>query len=344
MKRIAINTSKCYDVCIGSGLLTQVGSTVRNLTRANLAFIVSDSHVWPLYGQAVTAYLRESGLETAHFMMPAGEEYKNAATYLQLLEHFTASGMTRSDCVIALGGGVVGDLAGFAAATYLRGIAYIQVPTSLLAMVDSSVGGKVGIDLPAGKNLCGAFYQPSAVLCDTDVLATLPEDVFRDGCAEIIKYAILFDPELFSILEHDGLRFDRETVIAQCVEHKRNVVAGDEFDRGGRMLLNLGHTMGHAIEKCSNYEISHGKAVAIGMAMVCRATKCPDTGRITALLEKFGLPTATDLPTGQLWEAALSDKKRSGDVVNLIVPKSIGACGIVPTPVEDLKTFIEEGM
>ena len=344
MKCIAVNASKNYEVCIGSGLLAQIGETVSRTTQASKVCIVSDSHVWPFYGQAVTEQLLASGLEVRHFVMPAGEEYKNTTTYLQLLAQLAESGITRSDCIIALGGGVVGDLAGFAAATYLRGIPYIQVPTSLLAMVDSSVGGKTAIDLPAGKNLCGAFYQPSAVLCDTDVLATLPEDVFRDGCAEIIKYAVLFDPELFAILERDGLDFDRETVIARCIRHKRDVVAGDEFDRGQRMLLNLGHTIGHAIEACSDYAVSHGKAVAIGMAMVCRAAKCANTDRIIALLEKFELPTTTDLPAKVLWEVSLSDKKRSGDLVNLVIPKGIGNCRIVPTDVTKIKTFIEEGM
>jgi 3-dehydroquinate synthase len=182
------------------------------------------------------------------------------------------------------------------------------------------------------------------VLCDTDVLDTLPEDIFRDGCAEIIKYAVLFDPELFSILERDGLDFDRELVIARCIAHKRNCVEQDEFDQGQRMLLNLGHTIGHAIEKCSNYNLSHGKAVAIGIAMVCRAFKCPDADRIISLLEQFGLPTKTDLPAKALMEAALSDKKRSGNTVKLIVPKSIGHCDILAINIDEMITFIEEGM
>lgn len=344
MKRIDVNASRKYSVCIGSGILSEVVETVRDLTKAEKICIVTDMHVWPLHGQQLQNELKQAGFYVCPFVLRPGEERKNCYTYLDILDCLAENGLTRSDCIIALGGGVVGDLAGFAAATYLRGIPYIQVPTSLLAMVDSSVGGKTGIDLPAGKNLCGAFYQPSAVLCDTDVLNSLSDDVFRDGCAEIIKYAVLFDPELFTILEHAGLGFDRERVIARCIELKRDVVAADEFDRGQRMLLNLGHTIGHAIENCSDYTISHGRAVAIGIAMVCRAAKCPDAQRITALLEKFGLPTATDLPAKLLWEAALSDKKRSGDAVNLIVPRAISDCAIVPTPVENLKTFIEEGM
>lgn len=344
MNHIQIKASKNYTVTIGSGLLSQLGCSILAVTGARKACIVSDSNVWPLYETCASESCAASGLSICEFVFPAGENSKNDTTYLNLLNFLATNQFTRSDCIVALGGGVVGDLAGFAAATYLRGIPYIQVPTSLLAMVDSSVGGKTGIDLPAGKNLCGAFYQPSEVLCDTDVLNTLPEEVFRDGCAEIIKYAVLFDPELFALLENDGLDFDREWVIARCVAHKRNVVAGDEFDRGQRMLLNLGHTIGHAIEKCSHYAVSHGKAVAIGISIVCRAAKCPHTDRIIALLEKFGLRTATDLSPSDLWNTALSDKKRSGDLVNLIIPKAIGSCEIVPTAVENLKTFIEEGM
>lgn len=344
MKQIRVDASASYTVTIGSGVLDTAGKVIRTLTKAEKLCIVTDMNVWPLYGKQLEETLKHAGFQVCPFVLRPGEERKNCYTYLGILECLATNGLTRSDCIIALGGGVVGDLAGFAAATYLRGIPYIQVPTTLLAMVDSSVGGKTGIDLQAGKNLAGAFYQPAAVICDTDTLDTLPEDVFRDGCAEVIKYAVLFDPELFAILEKHGLNFDREAVISRCIQWKRDVVAQDEFDRGQRMKLNLGHTIGHAIEKCSDYTISHGKAVAIGMAMVCRSAKCPNTPRITALLEKFGLPTATDLPAKLLWEAALSDKKRSGGTINLIVPRTIGDCAIVPTLTENLKTFIEEGM
>ena len=344
MKIIEVSTSKKYTITIGSGVLSAIGNVTRKVTNAQKVCIVSDSHVWPLYGESVSAQLRKVGLKTCSFVFPAGEENKNAGTYLALLSFLAENQITRSDCLIALGGGVVGDLAGFAAATYLRGIPYIQLPTTLLAMVDSSVGGKTGIDLPSGKNLCGAFHQPVAVLCDTDVLGTMPEDVFRDGCAEVMKYGILYDPALFAHLEAKGLLFDREYVIGRCVELKRDVVIQDEFDTGARMKLNLGHTIGHAIEQCSNYSISHGKAVAIGMAVVSRATNCPDRDRITSLLTQFGLPTTTEYSAEALYKCALHDKKRNGDHVNLVVPNAIGDCAIVPTPVENIKTFIEEGL
>lgn len=344
MKEIQVTASRNYNVTVGSGLLSRISDTVRKCTKAGHICIVSDSHVWPLYGETVESHLCSAGFFVCHLVFPAGENSKNAENYLKLLNFLAENQLTRADCIIALGGGVVGDLAGFAAATYLRGIPYIQVPTTLLAMVDSSVGGKTGIDLPAGKNLCGAFYQPAAVLCDTDVLATLPEAIFRDGCAEVIKYGILYDPALFAHLEDSGLSFDREAVIARCIEWKRNVVAQDEFDTGDRLRLNLGHTVGHAIEQCSGYAISHGKAVAMGMAIVSRAAKCPDAYRITALLEAFGLPTTTEFSAKALAQAAFSDKKRAGDTVNLVIPKTIGHCDIVPTPVENMKAFIEKGL
>ena len=239
---------------------------------------------------------------------------------------------------------MTGDLAGFAAASFLRGIRFVQVPTTLLAAVDSSVGGKTAIDLPAGKNLAGAFCQPSLVLCDTDTLNTLPIDIFRDGCAEVIKYGILYDPVLFAHLEEKGLDFDREAVITRCVELKRDVVMEDEFDTGARMKLNLGHTIGHGVEAKSNFTLSHGKSVAIGMAIVSRACGCVDTPRILAILRQFGLPTTTEDTADEILSYALSDKKRSGDLVKLILPNAIGDCAIVPTPVSKLKSFIQAGL
>jgi len=344
MKTIRIRASKEYAVKIGTGLLTTLGPEAAAVCTAKKVAIVSDSTVWPLYGETAVKSLNDAGFDVIHFVFPAGEESKNGSVYLELLNYLAENQLTRSDLIVALGGGVVGDLAGFTAATYLRGIAYIQVPTTLLAAVDSSVGGKTAIDLSAGKNLCGAFYQPKLVLCDTDTLNTLPEDILRDGCAEVIKYGVLYDPVLFSHLEEKGLSFDRENVIARCVELKRDVVMEDEFDTGARMKLNLGHTIGHGVEARSNFTVSHGKAVAIGMAIVSRASNCPDAGRILACLAKFGLPIQTSCTASELFMSALSDKKRSGGTVNLIIPRRIGQCDIVPTPVEELQSFIEAGL
>ena len=344
MNIITVNASKKYDIYIGDGLLSRIGEEVTKLGKAQKVCIVSESTVFPLYGKTVSSALEDAGFIVSKFIFPAGEESKNAANYLALLNYLAEQKLTRSDMIVALGGGVVGDLAGFAAATYLRGIRFIQVPTTLLAAVDSSVGGKTAIDLPSGKNLAGAFYQPSLVLCDTDTLDTLPQSVFQDGCAEVIKYGILYDPILFSHLEEKGLEFDREAVIARCVELKRDVVMEDEFDTGLRMKLNLGHTIGHGVEARSNFTLSHGKSVAIGMAIVSRASRCPDADRILSILEQFGLPTSIDYPVDDIFTYTLSDKKRSGGIVNLIIPNTIGECSIIPTPVESLKSFIEAGL
>ena len=344
MTTVTVNASKTYEIKIGPGLLAGLGMEVRKLTKAEKVCIVSDSNVFPLFGKAAADSLERAGFAVDTFVFPAGEEHKSAETYLQLLRFLARSHLTRSDCIVALGGGVVGDLAGFAAATYLRGIRFVQVPTTLLAAVDSSVGGKTAIDLPEGKNLVGAFYQPSLVLCDTDVLHTLPEEIFRDGCAEVIKYGILYDPQLFAYLEQTGLSFDLETVIRCCVERKRDAVMEDEFDTGARMKLNLGHTIGHAVESCSHFALSHGKGVAIGTAIVARAVSCRDADRILGLLRKFGLPTGIDYPAEILAAAALSDKKRSGGVIQMIIPVAIGQCEIQAIPVSRLESFIQAGL
>lgn len=350
MKTVHVSASKCYDVRIGARLLPTLGSAASALGSAKKVCIVSETNVWPLYGDCVRQSLADAGFHVVSFVFPAGESQKNAVTYLSLLNFLAESELTRSDLIVALGGGVVGDLAGFAAATYLRGIRFIQVPTTLLAAVDASVGGKTAIDLPAGKNLAGAFCQPSLVLCDLNCLDSLPEDIFRDGCAEVIKYGILYDPALFSHLQEHGLSFDRKAVIARCVELKRNVVAEDEFDTGERMKLNLGHTVGHGVEARSHFEISHGKAVAIGMAIVSRAACtqniCSEDTKnaVLEILRKFGLPCRCDYSAEELFHCALSDKKRSGGTVNLIVPESVGNCIIRPTPIQEVQSFIQAGL
>ena len=350
MKIVTVNASKCYDIMIGPGLLATIGSEALSLGKATRVCVVSDSQVFPLYGDMVCESLKNAGFSLTTYVFPAGESSKNGMVLLDLLNHLATMQLTRTDLIVALGGGVVGDLAGFAAAVYLRGIRFIQVPTTLLAAVDSSVGGKTAIDLPAGKNLAGAFYQPSLVLCDTDTLTSLPEDIFRDGCAEVIKYGVLYDPQLFASLKETGPAFDREAVIQRCVQWKRDVVMADEFDTGARMKLNLGHTIGHGVEASSHFAISHGKAVAIGMAIVARS--CASSGfcspevaaEVEEVLRIFGLPTTTEFPAKELYTYTLSDKKRTGGTVSLILPKAIGHCAIVPTPVEQLESFIKAGL
>ena len=350
MRTVTVSASKTYTIKIGSGLLSSLGFEARNLGKVNSVAIVSDSNVYPLYGKTAEESLTQAGLSVCSFVFPAGEESKNCETYLRLLNFLAENRLTRSDLIVALGGGVVGDLAGFAAATYLRGIRFIQIPTTLLAAVDSSVGGKTAIDLPAGKNLAGAFCQPSLVICDTDCLNSLPDDIFRDGCAEVIKYGILYDKNLFDSLAETGISFDREAVITRCVELKRNVVMEDEFDTGARMRLNLGHTFGHGVEAASNFSVSHGSAVAFGMAIMVRSAA--SLGYCTAdtkdavlnILEQFQLPVTMEYTAETICSVALSDKKRSGGTVNLIVPRKIGYCDIIPFSVNNLRQFLEEGL
>ncbi len=350
MNTVAVNTSNAYSVYIGSGLLSQIGNYLNTMQLSDKVAIISDSNVWPLYGDAIKNSLSDNGYRSYEFVFPAGEKSKTVQTYLEVLDFLARNHFTRSDCILALGGGVTGDLTGFAAATYLRGIKYIQIPTTLLAMVDSSVGGKTAVDLPSGKNLVGAFYQPSLVLCDIDALSTLPADIFRDGCAEVIKYGILYDPELFRHLQEHSLAFDREYVVSRCVTLKRDVVVADEFDRGERQKLNLGHTIGHAVEAKSNFTVSHGQGVSIGTAVVARAGAATGfcvqatADMICNLLSAFGLPINTDYSADTICAAALSDKKRFGNRINLIIPEAIGSCKIHSHPVEGLESFIKAGL
>lgn len=349
MKTVHIPASRQYDVLIGRGLLQSAGAQIRGVTKASAIMIVSDDAVWPLFGETVQRSLEAEGFRVCTFVFPHGESSKNAATYLQLLDALAAQRLTRTDALVALGGGVVGDLTGFAASTYLRGLGFIQIPTTLLAMVDSSVGGKTAIDLPAGKNLAGTFYQPWLVLCDPDCLQTLPENIFRDGCAEVIKYAVLRSEPFFSELRTAPVSAQVEHVIATCVGMKRDLVAADEFDRGSRQLLNLGHSFGHAVEKCSDYAVPHGCGVAIGMAVIARAAArrgicTEDTcAQIIALLRQYGLPTETDFTCDALTDAARSDKKIADGKLHLIVPERIGHCRIEMIPAADIRAWLADG-
>ena len=350
MTTVTVRASRPYEVTIGRGLLDTVGRQAAGQWKGRSAAVVSDSTVAPLYLNRVKDSLERAGFRVHSFVFPAGEDQKNGGTYLKLLEFLAAWRLTRADGLIALGGGVVGDLAGFAAATFLRGIGFLQLPTTLLAAVDSSVGGKTAIDLTNGKNLAGAFYQPQAVLCDLDTLDTLPAEVFADGCAEVIKYGMIGDPALLARLETVDFRADPEELVARCVAQKRDLVEQDEFDTGARQLLNLGHTLGHGVEACSGYTVSHGRAVAIGMTLVTRAAvafgRCPAEvlPRLRRLLERYGLPDATAYSAQALYEKTLSDKKRSGDTISLVVPIAWGASQLVRIPVSELPAWIERGL
>ncbi len=345
MTEIKVSASRNYSVLIGSGLLKNAGEYIKDFCKNNIAAVITDDIVDGLYYESLENSLKEKGITAVKFVMKNGESSKNAENFIAILNFLAENRLTRSDLVIALGGGVVGDITGFAAATYLRGIKFVQIPTTLLAMVDSSVGGKTAIDLERGKNLAGAFYQPSLVLCDYDALNTLPEKIFADGCAEVIKYAVLKDRGLFDYLTETGAGFDREKVIAECVAIKRDIVGEDEFEKGTRQLLNLGHTLGHAIELCSEYSVSHGSAVAVGMAEIARrgavnglcSEECAKN--VCRLIERFSLPVNTEISGGELYGAMLSDKKRSGEKISLVIPREIGRCEIRSFDVEKMKEF-----
>lgn len=349
MITVPVKASKEYDIVIGTGLMDKTGDYLRSVTKGDSVMLVCGDIVSALHADRVTAALKTAGYHVTRFVYPHGEQSKTPETYFALLNALAEAGMTRSDTIVALGGGVTGDLAGFAAATYQRGICYVQMPTTLLAAVDSSVGGKTAIDLPAGKNLAGAFYQPSIVLCDLEALATLPEDVLTEGCAEVIKYGVIWDEPLFAQLQK-GIKGRLEEVIARCVTIKAEVVARDEFDNGLRGILNFGHTVGHAVEKCSDFAVSHGCAVAIGMVIVTKAAAlagiCANGvfDRVLALVQAYGLPTKTNYDTDVLLKAMLSDKKRAGDKISLILPEAVGKVRIEKMGLEDMDRFLRPAL
>ena len=350
IQTIHVRTDPAYDVTIGPGLLAECGRRLKETVPLCHMAVVADSTVAPLYLETVKASLLQAGYRVSAYVFPAGEGSKNFETLSSILEFLAEEHLTRTDCVAALGGGVTGDMAGLAAALYLRGVKYVQLPTTLLSAVDSSVGGKTAIDLRAGKNLAGAFMQPAAVLCDTSCLNTLPPDVFADGAAEAIKTGVLCDESLFALFEDGALTAAPEEVIARCVAFKAGVVERDEKEQGERKLLNLGHTVGHAIEKCSGFTIPHGHAVAAGLAIMARAaeklgwTDGPVAGRIAACLEKNRLPVRTGFEARALALAALSDKKRAGDSITIVVPKAIGRCELKKMPVSQLLPVIQAGL
>ena len=350
MKSITVNASTQYDVYIGYNLTDHLPTYLRARSIEQKAVIISDSNVWPIYGNYLSSKLTDCGFNVYNYVFPAGEQSKSLDIYMDIIHYLATNQVTRADYLIALGGGVVGDLTGFVAATYLRGLNYVQIPTSILAMVDSSVGGKTAIDHPLGKNMIGAFYQPSLVICDTAFLATLPDDILRDGCAEVIKYGILYDIELFQHLEKCGLSFDYEYVISRCIELKRNVVEYDEFDRGSRQKLNLGHTFGHAIESISQYSMSHGHSVAVGMGIISASAyqmglcSKETASRIKKIILQFGFSTNITYTASALIYQILSDKKRVGNNINLIFPIEIGNCQISATPIAELQPILEAGL
>ncbi len=331
-----------YDIFIGQGILPNIGSMLSDMITPCRVALITDTNVKPLYEKTVSDALTASGYTVYSFSFPAGEENKTIETVLSIVNFCAEHALCRTDAIVALGGGVVGDMTGFAASMYLRGIPFVQVPTTLLAAVDSSVGGKTGANLPQGKNLIGAFYRPKAVFCDTDTFSSLPQKVFSDGMAEVVKYGMIMDGAFFSKLECNNIELSE--MVATSVQHKCTIVKEDEFDRGMRQLLNFGHTFGHAIEKCSNFTIAHGSAVAMGMVIAAKSVSLPDLPRLEKVLTSYHLPTKTPFRADALLTAVVADKKRSGKIYNVILPESIGHCVIKSMSEAELLEHIERGL
>lgn len=358
--KIHVAASEDYDVIIGSGIIGEIGNIAKEvLPSVTKILIVSDTNVAPLYMQKVKDSLESVGIGTYEYVFEAGEKSKNIESIAGMWDVLAKEGFTRTDAVAALGGGVAGDMGGFAAATFLRGIKVIQIPTSLLAMVDSSVGGKTGIDLPVAKNQVGAFHQPAVVVEDTDFLSTLSPDLFTEGMGEVIKYALIMDRPLYELLDkisEEGramdLRDDKENlvkVIKACVADKAYVIANDEFDTGLRQILNFGHTVGHVIEANSNFGLPHGVCVAKGMGIIIDASvaegSCDmkEASRMKDLIEAYGLPTKDDISPEEAVSGAMNDKKKRGNTLSLIVVNELGKAKIVKMTSEEYLAFLEKG-
>lgn len=334
MKKLRVNLGEnSYDILIEQGLLAKVGQLID--CQGKKVFVITDSNVDKLYGKIVCDSLKASDYKVEKIVLPAGEKTKSFDTLPLIYEKMLDFGLTRKDLVITLGGGVIGDLGGFASATYQRGVAFVQIPTTLLAQVDSSVGGKVAVDLPQGKNLVGCFYQPKMVIIDPNLLQTLSQEIFSDGMGEVIKYGCIKDEKLFDKLSsytyHNEIMQDIEDIVAICCDIKRQVVENDEKDLGERMLLNFGHTYGHALEKYYEYEtLTHGQAIAIGMVYICKIAeklKLTTSGvadRIAKVLTKFNLPISDSALPKDVVGGVANDKKNLGNKLNLALLKDIG--------------------
>lgn len=335
-------TNGVSEIHIENGLLSRAAAVIGETFSPSRIHIVSDSTVAPLYLQKLE---QQFTLPVTHTVIPAGEEHKRLATVEGIYHDLLASGMTRKDLIVALGGGVVGDITGFAAATFLRGVSLCQIPTTLLAQVDSSVGGKTGVDMPEGKNLVGAFYQPRLVLIDPSVLTTLPEQTFADGMAEVVKYGYISNRDILDMVSAPDYKQNIESIIYECVKIKRDVVTIDEHDTGLRMILNFGHTIGHAAEKLGNYvDLTHGQAVAVGMVAAMRLSAFLGnedlTGRLIEILKHIGLPTELKYDREDIYRSLLSDKKKFGATVNFILVREPGRAEITPIDAEKLHEYV----
>lgn len=349
MNKITVHTSRPYDILIGHDLLKDAGSYVASVSHCRKAAIITDDIVAGLYLDTVSRSLEAAGIQVCSHVFSNGEASKCHKTLLPIYDFLIEEQITRSDLIVALGGGVVGDLAGYAAATYLRGIDFVQIPTTFLAQVDSSVGGKTGVDTAQGKNLVGAFHQPILVLCDLDTLSTLSEENYKDGIGEAIKCGMIRDAKLFEVMRAGRVKEELSYVVSTCIDIKRAVVEADELDKGERMILNFGHTVGHAIENYMDYRLTHGKCVGIGMAIITKAaaeaglSDLSIHNAVVEALEANGMPTYLDIDYDVACNACLNDKKRAKDTIKCILIREIGACYVYSMPVNDFKPFVLKG-
>jgi len=344
MKTIKVNTAAPYEVLLGKNLLANAGEFLKSLNLASKAAIITDDNVDKLYADAVANSLSASGFAVCKHALPSGEKSKNIKNYSAILDFLARNLFQRNDIIIALGGGVIGDMAGFAAATYLRGIKYVQIPTTLLSIIDSSVGGKTAVNLKSGKNLAGAFHQPTLVIANTDTLKTLPDTEIKNGKGELIKYGILAGGELWTLIEKSD--FLSERALELCINYKKSIVEADERESGQRKLLNLGHTFGHAIEKLSGYTIPHGIAVAAGIAIIAKAEHKAGNladahlNKIIDILKKNDMLTMHNYTNQQLLSAALNDKKSDSNNITLVTINNIGDCTLTKKSIADLKEYL----
>lgn len=343
MKKLTVQVDNQYDILIEKGLLSKAGELVNSVLHCKKIALISDTNVFPIYGEKVKASLIHQGYEVFSFIFNAGEASKKTSTVIEMVEFMAEKQLTREDGVVALGGGVCGDMAGFAAAIYLRGIQFVQIPASLLSQVDSSVGGKTAVDLPQGKNLCGAFHQPCLVIIDPDVLNTLSDKFFTDGMGEVIKAGCIKSEALFKRLEKENPKDFIEDMIFECLDIKRRVVENDEKEHGERALLNFGHTCGHAIEKLWNFEtVTHGEAVGIGMVMISAVgeklgiTEAGTADRIMNVLKKNNMKISDSHSICDIVNAMSADKKRTGSAMKFVMLKKIGDSFVYPVKNEDI--------
>lgn len=346
MKKFVVSTAQPYEILIGEDILKDAGIYINRVFKPCRLCIITDSTVNRIYSKTLCESLKNLEYTVSKIVFPNGEHSKNIETYANIMEALAEEGFTRTDGIIALGGGVVGDIAGFAASTYMRGIRYIQIPTTYIAAIDASFGGKTAINLLSGKNLAGTFWQPSLVICDYKTFDTLPESRLQEGVAEAVKNAVVSDASLLKQISEKNYEY----VIERCISIKKSIVEADERDTGLRQLLNFGHTIGHGIEKLSAFSVSHGLAVAKGMVMEAKAayrsglTSVDISGELADFLNGFGLDTSVQYTADELYAYALTDKKIMDDRITMVIPESIGKCSLHKMSLKELKSFIEAGL